>query len=376
MRSSGAVNGLDPRLGPPQFSDERLAVAKSPVDGPAIPLYGGRMDVKTVRATILAMAADVAGARAGEVGDRLGVSRQTAFRYLREMLNDGALEVGGRGPATRYRRRNYTRWRHPLDGLSETGVWSEIASECTPVKVLSSAAERVFSYSFTQMLNNAIEHSDGKTVEIVFERVGPRLAFEIIDDGMGIFEHVARKLGLPDTLDALQQISKGKTTTAPEAHTGAGLFFASRVADQFTVDSAGLVWMVDNFVQDVGVGETSARQGTRVRFEANPDHPRSLTALLETYTQDFEFTRSYVHVKLVDINVSFVSRSEARRLLRGLERFRHVTLDFKGVRMVGQGFAEEVFRVWARAHTNTTLIPVNMAEPVALMVRRGQHIEP
>jgi hypothetical protein len=64
----------------------------------------------------------------------------------------------------------------------------------------------------------------------------------------------------------------------------------------------------------------------------------------------------------------FISRSEATRLLHGLEKFREVVLDFKGVELVGQGFADEVFRVWSRAHPDTHFVPVNMKEPVEFMV--------
>ncbi|MFZ5475538.1 MAG: STAS-like domain-containing protein [Myxococcota bacterium] len=44
-------------------------------------------------------------------------------------------------------------------------------------------------------------------------------------------------------------------------------------------------------------------------------------------------------VPLLAVGGEFVSRSEARRLLHGLERFREVVLDFAGVPGVGQGFA-------------------------------------
>jgi len=66
-----------------------------------------------------------------------------------------------------------------------------------------------------------------------------------------------------------------------------------------------------------------------------------------------------------------VSRSQARRLVSGLERFREVVLDFRGVELVGQGFADEVFRVWARQHLEVALIPIAMSPPVAFMVERA-----
>ena len=63
---------------------------------------------------------------------------------------------------------------------------------------------------------------------------------------------------------------------------------------------------------------------------------------------DYEFSRSKVHVKL--LGEKYISRSEARRLLVNLEKFKHIDLDFKNVESVGQGFADEVFRVFSSDH--------------------------
>jgi len=79
-------------------------------------------------------------------------------------------------------------------------------------------------------------------------------------------------------------------------------------------------------------------------------------------------------VRLYAIGTEFVSRSQAKRLVHGLERFREVVLDFEGVDLVGQGFADEVFRVWARQHPEVRLIPTGMSEPIAFMVERAIHI--
>ena len=99
---------------------------------------------------------------------------------------------------------------------------------------------------------------------------------------------------------------------------------------------------------------------------------RDLRRLFEAYTEDFEFVRTRTVIKLLAIGVRFVSRSEAKRLVHNLERFREVVLDFKGVEGVGQGFADEIFRVWHREHPEVRLIPVNMCEPVQFMVERAR----
>jgi hypothetical protein len=58
------------------------------------------------------------------------------------------------------------------------------------------------------------------------------------------------------------------------------------------------------------------------------------------------------------------------RLLHGLDRFREVVLDFRGVEGIGQGFADEIFRVWAGAHPDVSLEAANMNEAVGFMVER------
>jgi hypothetical protein len=62
--------------------------------------------------------------------------------------------------------------------------------------------------------------------------------------------------------------------------------------------------------------------------------------------------------------------------LARLTDFRHVTLDFSGVEMVGQGFCDEVFRVFARAHPEVALEPVGMNDAVTFMVARARAAVP
>ena len=86
---------------------------------------------------------------------------------------------------------------------------------------------------------------------------------------------------------------------------------------------------------------------------------------------DFEASGARVVVRLVELDTDFVSRSEAKRLLANLDRFREVILDFQGVRGVGQGFVDEIFRVWSRAHPDVKFVPKAMNRAVEFMVRRA-----
>lgn len=257
-----------------------------------------------------------------------------------------------------------------LEGLAEHLVWREVVADLG----LDTArpAVHVIEYAFGEMLNNAIDHSEGTTARVRVWSGDTVLAFEVSDDGVGAFAKLRDAFGLPDALSAIQELSKGKRTTDPANHTGQGVFFTSKAVDRFSMASNGWGWIVDNVVADQTVRKMSAeRPGTTVRCQIDPSRLRSMSEVFAEYTQDFEFARTKPTVKLLSYGTSLVSRSEAKLLLEGLERFAEVDMDFAGVESVGQGFVDEVFRVWSANHTDTRLVPINMGPAVKFMVERG-----
>ena len=67
-----------------------------------------------------------------------------------------------------------------------------------------------------------------------------------------------------------------------------------------------------------------------------------------------------------------ISRAEARALAAALPRTGRVELDFAGIERIGPSFADELFRVFANAHPDVLLAPVNMTEEVSNMMRRAE----
>ena len=233
-------------------------------------------------------------------------------------------------------------------------------------------ARTILQYALTELVNNAIDHSGAAEVEIGVSEEGGSIVLVVRDRGIGIFKHIRNHMALASELEALQELSKGKTTTMPDRHTGEGIFFTSKAVDIFEIESGTLRWIVDNRLGDMAVGTPDPPiEGTRVRVEVDPAAARELTDVFDEYTDDFEFSKTRTVIKLFAVGTQFVSRSEAKRLLRGLTSFREVVLDFKGVDVVGQGFADEVFRIWAREHPEVNLVPTEMNDPVAFMVKRA-----
>ena len=67
---------------------------------------------------------------------------------------------------------------------------------------------------------------------------------------------------------------------------------------------------------------------------------------------------------------SLISRSQAKRLISRFDRFLEVVIDFSGVDMIGQGFADELFRVFVNAHSNVSIRTFKCNKNVENMIRR------
>jgi hypothetical protein len=62
------------------------------------------------------------------------------------------------------------------------------------------------------------------------------------------------------------------------------------------------------------------------------------------------------------------TRSQARRIVAGLEKFRTIELDFKGIDTIGQAFADEIFRVYAKEHPFVNIQAVGTTEEIDRMI--------
>ena len=289
------------------------------------------------------------------------------------MVETGELFRIGAGRGSRYVRNADLDRRYPIRWLEEDLVWREVTGALPPVDGAEPNVRSILTYAFTEMLNNAIDHSQGDEARVMAWTRGP-FAFEVHDNGVGVYRHLRERLGLEDDFAALQQLVKGRETTAPERHTGEGIFFTSRAVDRFELDANGLRWTVDAARQDHGIGEAPDHPGTRVRWEVDPATRRTLDEVFTPFVDpdSLRFDRTVVPLRLFETEGRFISRAEGKRLGRNLERFREAVLDFRGIDEVGQGFVDELFRVWARDHPETRLVPINMSPVVERVVGRAR----
>ncbi len=311
------------------------------------------------------------------VANEFGFSRQRAHVYVvREVKKGTLIKVGS------------TRWTTYFlaDGkhiefnlkvkpeLDEDRTWSKYVRPML-LKYPDNIKE-ICNYIFTEMVNNVIDHSVGNRVHVEVTIDNDNLNILIMDNGIGIFRKIQNALKLESMRESLLHLSKGKFTTDPSNHTGEGIFFSSRICDRFSILSDDLYYTFqehDWFLSPEK--KESFGRGTLIRMIVSLKTEKTPRIIMDQYADaEIGFAKTIVAVALsADPNDPHNSRSQAKRLLMGLEKFRQVILDFKDVTTVGQAFVDEVFRVFKNAHPRITIQYFNANEEVEGMIRRGQN---
>lgn len=315
---------------------------------------------------------------AQELVQLLGISRQAVHVHLQSLIEKGVIDKLGSTRGATYCLQNakaraaVISRSYRLTQVEEDQVYMALVRSLKLRTQLSSSVEKIVGYAFTEMLNNAIDHSKAKTCQVRFALEPYWVEFQIRDKGVGIFDSIASKFHLRDENEAVGELIKGKTTTMAERHSGEGIFFTSKAADSLCLRSHRLALEFDTFADDIFVHQKRFIRGTQVRFRIRRNSRKKLAHIFEAYSPeefDFRFERTKVHVNL--FTQPYVSRSQAKRLVNNLDRFQEVIFDFKNVRSIGQGFADEVFRVFAKHHPAIKLTWINAHPSVQTMIRHA-----
>jgi hypothetical protein len=326
---------------------------------------------------------------ASELSVQFAVSRQYLNRLINELVIAGKLvKIGGTRYAY-YVLPEYVKQHSEIlpqqyiktfknASIEEHIILDGIEREYPPVRKLPENIRSIFTYAFSEMFNNAIEHSQSKNIHIEVSVQNKLVSFIVEDFGIGVFKNVMKERNLKSDLEAIQDLLKGKTTTMPKSHSGEGIFFTSKVGDLFILDSFGYQLIVNNKLPDVFIEKTKKiKRGTRVTFQLNTSSSLHLNDIFRKYTDvvagsDFGFDKTEVRIKLYTIAGIYISRSQARRVLAGLEKFKVILFDFDKVSVVGQAFADEIFRVFHHRYPHIRLETENMVESVKFMVERAK----
>jgi hypothetical protein len=313
----------------------------------------------------------------GAAMKKFAISRQAVNKHISRLKEQGVISVGGSARRPEYSLCEVVtrEFVYPLrPGLAEDVVWTRDvrpAIEPLPSNVLS-----IWHYAFTEMFNNAIDHSGGAEIVVRVGQTAMDTVIHVYDDGIGIFRKIQGELDLIDERLAIFELAKGKLTTDPDNHTGQGIFFTSRMMDQFSIMSGGLYFDHDRAqAHDWLVEHIRSGSGTSVFMTLGNHTTRTTRKVFDAFSggDDYAFNKTIVPLRLAKFGSGeLVSRSQAKRVLARVHLFSTVIFDFKDVEEIGQAFADQIFRVYANEHPDILLVPLNMRKQVEEMVERAR----
>lgn len=313
---------------------------------------------------------------------KFGITRQAVNKHIKRLTGEGALTETGNTRNRTYKLAPLAQWDKVYrlaPDLEEDQVWSK---DVRPnLGALPDNVMNIWHHGFTEMFNNAIDHSEGRAVVVMVAKTAIDTQMSIADNGVGIFKKIQLAKNLMDARHALLELSKGKLTTDPRRHSGEGIFFTSRMFDSFDINASGISWLHEFGKKEDWLLEkpTLDGLGTMVRLKLNNHTNRATTKVFDQYASgdDYGFNKTVVPVKLAQYgNDQLISRSQAKRVLSRIELFTCVLFDFTGVPMIGQAFADEIFRVFATEHPGIELVPTHANSEVRRMIDRVRAVKP
>jgi len=307
--------------------------------------------------------------------DKFNISRQAVNAHLKKLIAQKSIVSEGKTRSIKYRLHPSIEdtLRFTILGLEEDRVWRDFVRP--KLGALPDNIIDIWSYGFTEMLNNAIDHSQGSYVFINIKKYPIISEISITDDGFGIFRRIQKILNLNDERHAVLELSKGKLTTDPANHTGEGIFFSSRMFDEYAILSGGVYFTHEyNKPEDWIMERNTPSSGTTVFMQLSNNSARKIKAVFDEYAggDEYSFEKTVVPVSLARYgNESLVSRSQAKRLLARIDRFKIVIFDFDGIDQIGQAFADEVFRVFKNQHPGIQIYFIKTSRAVEDMIVRA-----
>lgn len=312
-----------------------------------------------------------------KVADTFEIPKSTIYKYVNELAGDGVIEKRGREDYCLICKK-YEFHYHNDGTLGEDRIFEQDINGLLK-NTVTDEAYRIWRYVFTEMMNNAIEHSEATDIFCRMTVNGHMTAIVIADNGIGIFNNVIRYAKNVKNMDitvddAIRMLLPGKFTTNKEAHSGEGIFFSSRMVDDFVVFSDNKMLLHSAFRENVADDMSGLHNGagTTVFMRLHNQSKRQISEIFNQYSDvnTGEFYKTQIPVANV-FSMYPVSRSEARRLCAMFDDFSTVELDFSNVEEIGQAFAHEVFAVYQSKNPQKKIEYTNAGEKVLFMIKRA-----
>ena len=308
-----------------------------------------------------------------KVKESFNISKSTVYNYLTELSEKNIIQKNPQTSAYELVSKKYE-FKYKNDGQ----LFEDVIFDNDIAPLFANLERNVFSawrYAFTEMMNNAIEHSSAEGIGVILLKTELDTSILLFDNGIGIFKNIQeymkkehnREMSLNDCAGLL---FAGKFTTARSMHSGEGIFFTSHLMDAFVIISDGVVFSRNNF-EDFQFKVDLESSGTLVCMSLYNQSKKTTREIFDRFSNiDEGFIKTQIPIAHFFLNGNPVSRSEARRLGELICKFKEIDLDFEGVCEVGQAFVHELFIVWQKRNPDALLNVINANDDVNFMIRR------
>ncbi len=301
------------------------------------------------------------------VSEAFDVNQNTIHTYINELVDNNIIRRVKRGKYELVKK-EYEYELKRSKGELDTDTYAYEHCLFDLIKEFGQNVEAIWSYAFSEMINNVMDHSQAENVKIIIEQDYINTHAAILDDGIGIFKKIKEHFGFNTLDEAICELFKGKLTTDMENHSGEGIFFSSKMMDDFFIVSSGKIFTNNKYGNSriINLAEEN-NKGTGVYMSLSNFSHRNPQEVFDLYANiDGGFIKTKIPLKNI-FDTSPVSRSQAKRVCNRLDKFKEIVIDFDGIQWMGQGFAHQIFVIFSREHPDMQLIPINMNEDVTKM---------
>lgn len=300
------------------------------------------------------------------VSEAFNISTNTVHTYLTELINNNVIIKLKRGEYKLVSEKTLHTFKRS-DGELESDTMAFDVCLSKKIEHLSENIQHIWAYALSEMVNNVIDHSNAENMQVYVIQNYLNTSVVILDDGIGIFEKIKKHFQFTSLDEAICELFKGKLTTDKENHSGEGIFFTSRMMDEFLISSSGKIFTTTKYNNDELISMRESITGTCVAMSLSNFTQKTAREIFDMYSDtDGSFTTTRIPLKNI-FESAPVSRSQAKRICNRLENFEDVIIDFENISWMGQGFAHQLFVVFKKAHPEINLISENMNESVANM---------
>ena len=303
------------------------------------------------------------------VSETFGINQNTVHTYITQLLQQDVIERVKKGQYKLKTKRDVFQLKRSAGDLDSDTYAFQICLK-DKIQGFSDNVQGIWNYAFTEMINNVMDHSQAENVTIAVSQDQINTTVSILDDGIGIFRKIKDYFGFLTLEDAICELFKGKLTTDLENHSGEGIFFSSRMMDLFGIISDNKLFTHNKFdMESVRDWLADINGGTFVMMQLSNTSQKTAAEIFNMYSDmDHGFSKTVVPLKNM-FDSAPVSRSQAKRVCNRLDKFEEVEIDFLDLEWMGQGFAHQLFVVFAKQHPEIRLTPVNMGDGVERMYR-------